>query len=416
MYKVFISYSRSTEDFSRKLAKELSNIGYDIWLDVEDIPGGMKWSSAIQQGLDTADVMLVVVSPGAMSSLNVEDEWQYFMDKQKPVIPVLYEPADVHFQLNRLQYIDFHSQSFSDAFTKLLKEIEGKIKDPGSAFVTPEGRKAYPPAFSGKTYPKWMRYVQYAWWGVITIFVIVAVIFYTFIYNPGGITNNGNNVTFDTALSLPAITEVTAYTSPTTTSDSGTILNPVFEQRIFVRDTVWYKIDNPDSITSLYVLDSDIPENASQDSLMILPAIVNQLLGGSAELYDAPGADAPALSLLGSNNSSAIHGYSVDELGGVWYYIYHAGQRDFYWIPAEDESYTENLVIFHKSDSAIDVYNRPVADEALSQEREFRIVGQVDGWYRIILNHNGEWTAAYVEADTLNLAPLIQDRISEIPR
>jgi hypothetical protein len=75
MARIFLSYSRKDEPFARRLAAALSNMGADIWIDVEDIPAGMKWSSAIQQGLDEGDLLIVVITPDSMASRNVEDEW-----------------------------------------------------------------------------------------------------------------------------------------------------------------------------------------------------------------------------------------------------------------------------------------------------------------------------------------------------
>ncbi len=126
MARLFISYSRTDEAFARRLAESFSALGVDVWIDVEDIPAGMKWSSAIQQGLNQAELMLVIISPASMASTNVEDEWQYFLDKKKPVIPVRWLPADVHFQLNRLQYIDFYQQPYDVAFARLLAELKRK--------------------------------------------------------------------------------------------------------------------------------------------------------------------------------------------------------------------------------------------------------------------------------------------------
>jgi hypothetical protein len=121
---LFISYSHHDSIFARRLATALSELGADVWLDVEDIPAGMKWSTAIQQGLQRADVMLVVISPQSMASKHVEDEWQYFLDMNKPVIPLLWTPAELHFQLSRIQRIDFHRQSYNTALLQLLTEIQ----------------------------------------------------------------------------------------------------------------------------------------------------------------------------------------------------------------------------------------------------------------------------------------------------
>lgn len=144
MPRIFISYSRTDETFARRLATSLSNMGADIWIDVEDIPAGMKWSSAIQQGLDSGDLLIVIISPESMSSRNVEDEWQYYLDNGKPVLPVLLKPAKIHFQLNRLQYIDFHRQAYDPALHQLYAELRGKgvylnpnMADPAAAYRPP---------------------------------------------------------------------------------------------------------------------------------------------------------------------------------------------------------------------------------------------------------------------------------------
>lgn len=123
MARLFISYSRKDEEFARRLAQSLSELGADVWIDVEDIPAGMKWSSAIQQGLDICEALIVIISPDSMVSNNVEDEWQYYFDQKKPVIPILYRPAKVHFQLSRIQYINFHTQDYGLALRQLHSEL-----------------------------------------------------------------------------------------------------------------------------------------------------------------------------------------------------------------------------------------------------------------------------------------------------
>ncbi len=135
MSSVFISYSRKDEAFSRQLAASLSEMGLDVWIDVDDIPVGQKWSSAIQQGLDKADLMILVISPDSMASQNVEDEWQYFLDSRKTVVPVLARPAKIHFQLNRVQYIDFHNQDYRQAFEQLVR----KLREQGLSLPTEPG-------------------------------------------------------------------------------------------------------------------------------------------------------------------------------------------------------------------------------------------------------------------------------------
>ena len=126
MARIFISYSRTDETFARQLTTSLSQMGANVWIDIEDIASGMKWSRAIQEGLDTSDVLLVIISPDSMGSHNVEDEWQYYLDQKKPVVPLLLTPTKLHFQLSRIQYVDFHKQSYDKGLRQLHAELGRK--------------------------------------------------------------------------------------------------------------------------------------------------------------------------------------------------------------------------------------------------------------------------------------------------
>ena len=113
MPSIFISYSRVDQAFAVELASELTDAGADVWLDLDDIAAGVNWSQAIQAGLDESDARLILLSPDAMASENVRDEWQYAKDQGTVLIPILWRPTRVHFQLHRLQFIDFHNQEFA---------------------------------------------------------------------------------------------------------------------------------------------------------------------------------------------------------------------------------------------------------------------------------------------------------------
>lgn len=130
--KVFISYSRNDKSFVLNITGKLAEMGIDYWVDLEGISVGSKWSSSIQQALDECDVMILVVSPSSMNSKNVEDEWNYYQDEDKSIIPLLIDPkTKIHFQLRRIQYVDFcDASNFDDAFQKLVIELQQhKLQD-----------------------------------------------------------------------------------------------------------------------------------------------------------------------------------------------------------------------------------------------------------------------------------------------
>jgi hypothetical protein len=146
MEHIFFSYSRADKAFADRLRSDLESFGADVWIDVEDIHAGLKWSSAVQQALDTCEVMVVILSPDSAASQNVEDEWQYFLDQKKPLVPVLWRPAKIHFQLSRIQYIDFSSQPYDAALGQLCAELQGKGVQFSRRVPPPPNLKQGPPS------------------------------------------------------------------------------------------------------------------------------------------------------------------------------------------------------------------------------------------------------------------------------
>lgn len=105
--QIFISYARADSAFARRLVEDLSEYDLALWLDVINIPKGANWDIEVQKGLDSSDLMLVLLSPDSVNSQNVADEWSYFIEKNKPVLPLLIAPTEVPFRLSRRQRIDF---------------------------------------------------------------------------------------------------------------------------------------------------------------------------------------------------------------------------------------------------------------------------------------------------------------------
>ncbi|GIK64906.1 MAG: hypothetical protein BroJett018_27000 [Chloroflexota bacterium] len=124
MARLFISYSHKNSDFVQTLAKSLLDVGADLFVDQEGIRPGQDWGKAIQGGLDTAELMLLILSPDALESRHVDAEWGYFYDQEKPILPILHQSiSKFPFQLNRLQYIDFVNADFNTAFGRLCEAL-----------------------------------------------------------------------------------------------------------------------------------------------------------------------------------------------------------------------------------------------------------------------------------------------------
>jgi YVTN family beta-propeller protein len=94
MVEVFISYSRTNRDFVDALygalleQAKLSN--YDIWVDWEDIDPATDWWAEIREGIDSANNFLFVVSPNSLISEVCNLEFQYALQQNKYIIPIIY--------------------------------------------------------------------------------------------------------------------------------------------------------------------------------------------------------------------------------------------------------------------------------------------------------------------------------------
>ncbi|MBI1258333.1 MAG: SUMF1/EgtB/PvdO family nonheme iron enzyme [Chloroflexi bacterium] len=123
MTKIFISHSDKDSIFAVQLAQALIGKGIDVWIDKSDIRAGQIWWDEIQRGLDECDKMILILSPDAMASRNVADEWGYYLDEKKQIFTVRWIPVKTHFRLRGIQYVDFHQLEFAGAFEKLTLEL-----------------------------------------------------------------------------------------------------------------------------------------------------------------------------------------------------------------------------------------------------------------------------------------------------
>jgi hypothetical protein len=105
---IFVSYARlDGEGFIQQLYADLTGTGFSIWLDIYSISGGEDWEMAIRNAVMTARAMVVVLTPGAILSLQVKGEWNAAVNYHLPIIPLLVKDCDIPFVLNVLNWIDF---------------------------------------------------------------------------------------------------------------------------------------------------------------------------------------------------------------------------------------------------------------------------------------------------------------------
>lgn len=87
----FISYGRAdSKSFAAKLQTDLSEAGFNIWFDQNDIPLGVDFQNQIDDGIEKANNFLYVIAPHSVNSPYCLKEVVLAMKRNKRIIPLLH--------------------------------------------------------------------------------------------------------------------------------------------------------------------------------------------------------------------------------------------------------------------------------------------------------------------------------------
>jgi hypothetical protein len=145
---IFVSYSRADgAELASKLHDALEDVGLKVWLDVYNIAPGTNWNEQIDIALESVDVILVILTPGAVKSLQVMSEWNYALDKDKPVIPLLAQHCEVPRRLRVINYVDITSKDYRAVVPVLAQRVKQQsnslIKDVTSSEFNPNSFEGF---------------------------------------------------------------------------------------------------------------------------------------------------------------------------------------------------------------------------------------------------------------------------------
>jgi cytoskeletal protein RodZ len=91
---VMVSYSRTNKPFCQKVVQFLRDNGIDPWIDWEDIPPSVDWWVSIQQGIQGAYAVVIIMSPKYLESAICHKEVDEAIKCAKLIVPVVYIEVD----------------------------------------------------------------------------------------------------------------------------------------------------------------------------------------------------------------------------------------------------------------------------------------------------------------------------------
>src|SRR5690242_18660406 len=138
LISLFISYAHADSAFVDRLEADLHKQGFDPWVDRQRLKGGQRWRRTLQDAVKRAQVLLIVLSPDAVASENVQIEYDYMLELGKVVIPLYYRQCEVPMELRAIQWIDFrHSyEQGLAALVHVLHQQQDKLTPISSSVQT----------------------------------------------------------------------------------------------------------------------------------------------------------------------------------------------------------------------------------------------------------------------------------------
>jgi hypothetical protein len=128
---VFISYSRREAPFVDVFLDALEDKGVEVWADYCSLVPARPWWDQILDGIEQAEVFLLVISNESLASSTVVQEYQYALEQKKRIILIIFEAVPLPPALQNCEWIDFRG-SFGKRLKQLLRQLEIPLKLPAA--------------------------------------------------------------------------------------------------------------------------------------------------------------------------------------------------------------------------------------------------------------------------------------------
>src|SRR4029077_12940584 len=105
-------------------AAKLRAAGVSLWIDQGGLDAASQWSEQIVNALESAKVLLLMITEAAVHSDNVAKEVVLVSERQGHILPVSLEPTVIppvlKYQLAGIQHVEHFKDDVSDASLKAI--------------------------------------------------------------------------------------------------------------------------------------------------------------------------------------------------------------------------------------------------------------------------------------------------------
>ena len=119
--QVFLSYDRTDQVVAEQVRARLMANHVKTWMDRYDIPAGAYWPDDIDVGLSQSTMVLGLLSPDAVTSRNVKNEWDWAIHNDKPLILLKIRPCEIPHRYVSINYIDATKHGLDPALDQFMR-------------------------------------------------------------------------------------------------------------------------------------------------------------------------------------------------------------------------------------------------------------------------------------------------------
>lgn len=152
---IYISYSRKDLAFTAMLDQTLTQQGFSVWFDKENIQLADFIRTNIIEAIQFCKVFILVLSPGSVASINVLEEVYLAERQNKKVLPLMWRatslPVSLQFLLDGLPYVDFRESASVENFNGLVGILKKIIADDDPNFTASDIGRVFDFGTSGSS-------------------------------------------------------------------------------------------------------------------------------------------------------------------------------------------------------------------------------------------------------------------------
>lgn len=146
-YQVFVSHASRERHLADAICVGLEATDIRCWIAPRDIPPGAEWANAIIKGLESCEMLLLVLSGESVTSQHVLREVERAVNRRMPIMPVrvddIVPTGSMSYYLGAVHWLDASTPPFEEHLDDLVERVGRTLRaGPNRAAPPTTGRSA----------------------------------------------------------------------------------------------------------------------------------------------------------------------------------------------------------------------------------------------------------------------------------